>query len=70
MTDPNTSGDLQERFALFFAYLKLSAWLRFYPEMSLDNFELIWPTLLDSMLGTQTAETIAALAEQVVLNMN
>lgn len=72
-TTPATSVNCNPRlqFELFVVYLKLSAWLKFLPELSIKEFELFhWQTLLDQMLKPQTEETCQLLHSLVPINPN
>ena len=55
-------------FWMLVSYLKvktLELWLRYYPETSYQNFELVWPRLFDQMLSQSTSETARKLRERV-----
>jgi hypothetical protein len=68
-----TESSRQEWFCMLVCYMKMKTyalWLSYYPETSYDHFELIWPTLFDSMLSQATATAVNALAQSVLVNLN
>jgi hypothetical protein len=63
----------QEWFWMLINYMKmktLAIWLFHYPTTTYEEFELIWPLLLDQMLAQATAWTAKKLSERVVINSN
>lgn len=68
-----TDASRQEWFDMLVCYVKMktySLWLDNYPDTPYENFELLWPTLFDSMLAVATAAAVKALAESVSINLN
>jgi hypothetical protein len=71
-----SDGPVRDRmvwFCVLLAFLKLKAmslWQATYPNGSNEDFELVWPTLLDEMLASANRAAVDILAEKCPLNMN
>lgn len=73
LTSKYVSENRQEWFSMLVSYMKMKTllmWLTYYPETSLESFELIWPRLLDQMLAHATEAACEQLKESKVMSLN
>ena len=66
------SQERTESFWMIIAYVKMRTFFmycKYYPKTTYESFELVWPSLLDSMLVPATEAACKKLAENK-LNMN
>jgi hypothetical protein len=62
-----------EWFSMIIGYLQLKSfafWLEINPESTFEQFETVWPALLDQMLARATAATVDELQKLIQITFN
>lgn len=62
-----------EWFSMIIAYLQMKSfalWLQMHPQSTYEQFESVWPALLDQMLARATAAAINELQKLVQITFN